>query len=111
MLAVLDMDYIQTARAKGLGELFIVIKHALKNALIPIVTIMGLHVAYLLGGAVITEQIFAYPGVGWLAIQSIYNRDFPVVQAIVMIVSVGVVATNFVIDIIYTLIDPRIRYD
>ena len=111
MLAVLDMEYIQTARAKGLGELFIVVKHALKNALIPIVTIMGLHVAHLLGGAVITEQIFAYPGVGWLAIQSIYNRDFPVVQAIVMIVSVGVVATNFLIDIIYTLIDPRIRYD
>ena len=111
MLAVLDMDYIQTARAKGLGELFIVIKHALKNALIPIVTIMGLHVAHLMGGAVITEQIFAYPGVGWLAIQSIYNRDFPVVQAIVMVVSVGVVATNFLIDIIYTFIDPRIRYD
>ena len=111
MLSVLDMDYIQTARAKGLGELFIVIKHALKNALIPIVTIMGLHVAYLMGGAVITEQIFAYPGVGWLAIQSIYNRDFPVVQAIVMVVSVGVVVTNFLVDIIYTLIDPRIRYD
>ena len=111
MLAVLDMDYIQTARSKGLGEFFIVTKHALKNALIPIVTIMGLHVAYLMGGAVITEQIFAYPGVGWLAIQSIYNRDFPVVQAIVMVVSVGVVVTNFLVDIIYTLIDPRIRYD
>ena len=62
-------------------------------------------------GAVITEQIFAYPGVGWLAVQSIYNRDFPVIQAIVMIVSVGVVATNFIIDIVYTIIDPRIRYD
>jgi ABC-type dipeptide/oligopeptide/nickel transport system permease component len=111
MLAVLDMDFIQTARAKGLGELFVVIKHAFKNALIPIVTIMGLHVALLMGGAVITEQIFAYPGVGWLAIQSIYNRDFPVIQAIVMVVSIGVVVTNFFIDIIYTFIDPRIRYD
>ncbi|MBW1699903.1 MAG: ABC transporter permease [Deltaproteobacteria bacterium] len=110
MLAVLDMDFIQTARAKGLAEFFVVIKHALKNALIPIVTIMGLHVAFLMGGAVITEQIFAYPGVGWLAIQAIYNRDFPVIQAIVMIVSVGVVVTNFLIDILYTFIDPRIRY-
>jgi len=111
MLAVLDSDYIQTARAKGLRETFVVIKHALRNALIPIVTILGLQIAGLLGGAVITEQIFAYPGVGWLAVQSIYNRDFPVIQAIVMIVSVGVVATNFIIDIVYTIIDPRIRYD
>lgn len=111
MLEVLDMDYIQTARAKGLRESLVVIKHALRNALIPIITIMGLHVALLMGGAVITEQIFAYPGVGWLAVQSIYNRDFPVVQAIVMVVSIGVVATNFLIDIIYTIIDPRIRYD
>lgn len=111
MLEVLDMDYIQTARAKGLRESLVVIKHALRNALIPIITMMGLHVALLMGGAVITEQIFAYPGVGWLAVQSIYNRDFPVVQAIVMVVSIGVVATNFLIDIIYTIIDPRIRYD
>jgi len=111
MLEVLDMDYIQTARAKGLRETAVVIKHAFRNSLIPIVTIMGIHVALLMGGAVITEQIFAYPGVGWLAIQSIYNRDFPVIQAIVTVVSVGVVATNFLIDILYTLIDPRIRYD
>ena len=111
MLEVLDSDYIQTARAKGLRETFVVIKHALRNALIPIVTILGLQIAGLLGGAVITEQIFAYPGVGWLAVQSIYNRDFPLIQAIVMIVSVGVVAVNFIIDIVYTLIDPRIRYD
>ena len=100
MLEVMDSDYIQTARAKGLRETFVVIKHALRNALIPIVTILGLQIAGLLGGAVITEQIFAYPGVGWLAVQSIYNRDFPVIQAIVMIVSIGVVATNFIVDII-----------
>jgi peptide/nickel transport system permease protein len=111
MLEVLDMDYIQTARAKGVRELYVVIKHALRNALIPIVTILGLHVAHAVGGAVITEQIFAYPGVGWLAVQSIYNRDFPVIQAIVMLVSVSVVLVNFLIDILYTLIDPRIRYD
>jgi ABC-type dipeptide/oligopeptide/nickel transport system permease component len=111
MLEVLDMDYIQTARAKGVMELYVVIKHALRNALIPIVTILGLHVAHAVGGAVITEQIFAYPGVGWLAVQSIYNRDFPVIQAIVMLVSVSVVLVNFLIDILYTLIDPRIRYD
>jgi ABC-type dipeptide/oligopeptide/nickel transport system permease component len=111
MLEVLDSDYVQTARAKGLRETIVIIKHALRNALIPIVTILGLQIAGLLGGAVITEQIFAYPGVGWLAVQSIYNRDFPVIQAIVMIVSIGVVATNFIIDIVYTIIDPRIRYD
>jgi ABC-type dipeptide/oligopeptide/nickel transport system permease component len=111
MLEVLDMDYIQTARAKGVVELYVIIKHALRNALIPIVTILGLHVAHAVGGAVITEQIFAYPGVGWLAVQSIYNRDFPVIQAIVMLVSVSVVMVNFLIDILYTLIDPRIRYD
>ena len=111
MLEVLDSDYIQTARAKGLRETFVVIKHALRNALIPIVTILGLQIAGLLGGAVITEQIFAYPGVGWLAVQSIYNRDFPVIQAIVMIVSIGVVGINFIVDIVYTIIDPRIRYD
>lgn len=111
MLEVLDMDYIQTARAKGLRETAVVIRHALRNALIPIVTILGLHVALAIGGAVITEQIFAYPGVGWLAVQSIYNRDFPLIQAIVMVISVGVVATNFLIDILYTFIDPRIRYD
>jgi peptide/nickel transport system permease protein len=111
MLEVMDSDYIQTARAKGMRETFVVIKHALRNALIPIVTILGLQIAGLLGGAVITEQIFAYPGVGWLAVQSIYNRDFPVIQAIVMIVSIGVVATNFIVDIVYTIIDPRIRYD
>jgi len=110
MLEVLDSDYIQTARAKGLRETFVVVKHALRNALIPIVTILGLQIAGLLGGAVITEQIFAYPGVGWLAVQSIYNRDFPVIQAIVMVVSIGVVATNFIVDIVYTIIDPRIRY-
>ncbi len=111
MLEVLNMDYVQTARAKGLSELIVVIKHALRNALIPIVTIMGLHVALLMGGAVITEQIFAYPGIGWLAVQSIYNRDFPVIQAIVMVVSIGIVATNFAVDMVYTMIDPRIRYD
>jgi ABC-type dipeptide/oligopeptide/nickel transport system permease component len=110
MLEVLNMDYVQTARAKGLSELIVVVKHSLRNALIPIVTILGLHIALLMGGAVITEQIFAYPGIGWLAVQSIYNRDFPVIQAIVMTVSIGIVATNFLLDIIYTFIDPRIRY-
>lgn len=111
MLDVLNMDYVQTARSKGLSEFVVITKHALRNALIPIVTMLGLHVAYMMGGAVITEQIFAYPGVGWLAVQSIYNRDFPIIQAIVMVVSIGIVVTNFVIDIVYTLIDPRIRYD
>ncbi|MBM4307336.1 MAG: ABC transporter permease [Deltaproteobacteria bacterium] len=111
MLEVLSMDYVQTARAKGLSEFIVIVKHTLRNALIPIVTILGLHVALLMGGAVITEQIFAYPGIGWLAIQSIYNRDFPVIQTIVMLVSIGIVFTNYIIDIIYTIIDPRIHYE
>lgn len=111
MLEVLSMDYVQTARAKGLSEFIVIVKHTLRNALIPIVTILGLHVAMLMGGAVITEQIFAYPGIGWLAIQSIYNRDFPVIQTIVMLVSIGIVFTNYIIDIIYTIIDPRIHYE
>ena len=101
---------MRTARAKGLSEGRVDDRHIMRNAWLPVVTVIGLTVGSLLGGAVITEQIFAYPGIGWLSVQSIYNRDFPVIQAIVMTVSIGIVATNFLIDIIYTFIDPRIRY-
>lgn len=111
MLEVLDADYIRTARAKGLSERIVTTRHALRNALIPVVTVVGMSLAGLLSGAVITEQIFAWPGVGRLAINSIYQRDFPVVQAVVFFVSAVVVAINFVVDVAYTFLDPRIRYD
>lgn len=110
MLEVLEADYVRTARAKGVSEWGVNLRHVLRNALIPVVTVMGMSLAGLLSGAVVTEQIFAWPGIGRLAINSIYQRDFPVVQADVLFVSVVVVAMNFVVDVLYTLLDPRIRY-
>jgi len=110
MLEALGADYIRTAQAKGLSEWTVTLRHVLRNALIPVVTVMGMSLAGLLSGAVVTEQIFAWPGIGRLAISSIYQRDFPVVQADVLFVSVVVVAMNFVVDVLYTLLDPRIRY-
>ncbi len=109
MLEVLRADYIRTARAKGLAELLVVAKHTLKNAAIPIVTITGLQFGTLLGGAVVTETVFAWPGIGRLAIQSIYNRDYPVVQCAVFLSAVIFIVLNFLIDVIYGLLDPRIR--
>jgi len=110
MLEVIRLDYINTARAKGLSHGYIVWKHALKNAAIPVVTIMGLQFGALLGGAVVTETVFSWPGIGRLAIQGIYNRDYPVVQAVVFVAAVFFVVVNFVIDLLYTILDPRIRY-
>jgi len=110
MLETLNRDYIRTAKAKGLRYSTVIIRHALRTALIPVVTVLGLQFAGLMGGAVITEQIFAYPGVGWLAIAAIYARDFPVVQAVVFVVSVIVVLANLIVDVVYTYLDPRIRY-
>ena len=109
MIEVLSQDYVRTARAKGVGERGVVLGHALKNASIPIVTLLGLDVGALLGGAVVTETVFAWPGVGRLAIESIYNRDFPVVQAVVFLVASGFVLINLAIDLLYTWLDPRIR--
>jgi peptide/nickel transport system permease protein len=111
MLEVIRLDYINTARAKGLSPSYIVWKHALKNAAIPVVTIMGLQFGALLGGAVVTETVFSWPGIGRLAIQGIYNRDYPVVQASVFVAAVFFVLLNFVIDLLYTVLDPRIRYE
>jgi peptide/nickel transport system permease protein len=110
LLEVLGQDYVRTARAKGLGEAAVVTRHALKNAAIPIVTIIGLDIGTVLGGAVITETVFAWPGVGRLAIDSIAVRDFPVVQADVFIIAVAFVGINFVVDVVYTWLDPRIRF-
>jgi peptide/nickel transport system permease protein len=111
MLEVIRLDYITTARAKGLSAGYITWKHALKNAAIPVVTIMGLQFGALLGGAVVTETVFSWPGIGRLAIQGIYNRDYPVVQASVFTAAVFFVAVNFIVDLLYTLLDPRIRYE
>jgi len=110
MLEVLGQDYIRTARAKGMGEPPVVWKHALKNAAIPIVTIVGIELGTLLGGSVITETIFAWPGVGRLSVQAIFNRDYPVVQSAVFLLASTFVIVNFLVDIVYTYLDPRIRY-
>ncbi len=110
MLEVLNQEYIRTARAKGLKQLAILQRHALKNALIPIVTVLGLDFATLLGGAVITESIFAWPGIGQLAIKSIGRRDYPVVQGVVLLVAFGYVLINLVVDLLYAYLNPRIRY-
>ncbi|OLD38109.1 MAG: ABC transporter permease [Candidatus Rokubacteria bacterium 13_1_40CM_2_68_8] len=109
VLEVLSADYIRTARAKGVSEALVVVKHTLKNAAVPIVTITGLQFGTLLGGAVVTETVFAWPGIGRLAIQSIYNRDYPVVQCTVFLSAVLFIVINFCIDLIYGLLDPRVR--
>jgi peptide/nickel transport system permease protein len=109
MLEVLGQDYVRTARAKGLGEARVLAVHALKNASIPIVTLLGLQFAQLLGGAVVTETIFAWPGIGRLVVEAIFNRDFPVVQGVVLVVSLIFVAVNVLVDLSYAVLDPRIR--
>ena len=111
MLEVLGQDYIRTARAKGLVERRVVVRHALKNALIPIVTVVGVQAGYLLGGAVLTETVFAWPGVGTLMVQGILARDFPLVQGCVLVVAVTFVAINLAVDLLYVWLDPRIRYE
>ena len=109
MLEVIRQDYIRTARAKGLNEYSVILQHALKNALIPVVTIVFLRFGTLLGGAVLAETVFAWPGVGLLMIEAIGNRDYPVVQGCVLMVSVSFVLINLITDLIYPIIDPRIR--
>jgi peptide/nickel transport system permease protein len=110
MLEVLQQDYIRTARAKGLDQRSILFIHALKNAAVPIVTVIGIGVALLIGGAVVTESVFAIPGLGRLTIDAILRRDYPVIQGIVLLFSFLYVLVNLVVDLTYTLVDPRIRY-
>lgn len=110
MLDVLKQDYVRTARAKGVWESRVIWLHALRNAFIPVLTVIGLQVGLLLGGVVVTETIFSWPGVGRLAIQAIYARDFPVVQAVVFVFAVIFVLVNLVVDLLYALLDPRIGY-
>jgi peptide/nickel transport system permease protein len=109
MLEVLGEDFIRTARAKGLGRLRVVVAHALRNALIPVVTILALQFGTLLSGAVVTETVFSWPGIGRLAVQAIYTRDFPVVQVTVMVTAVLFVLINLLADVLYITIDPRVR--
>ena len=110
MLEVLQQDYIRTARAKGLAQSPILFIHALKNASVPIVTVIGLGIALLIGGAVVTESVFAIPGLGRLTLDAILRRDYPVIQGVVLLFSFVYVLVNLVIDLLYTLLDPRIRY-
>jgi len=111
MLEVLSQDYVRTARAKGLSEIMVVGNHALRNALIPLVTVVGMEFGFLLGGAVIIEMVFAWPGVGRLIVQSILDRDYPVVQAAVMMLAIVFVTVNLLIDLLYGWLDPNISYD
>lgn len=110
MLEVLSLDYIRTARSKGLREPIVIYKHAFKNALIPIVTVAGMQFGFLLGGTVIIETVFAWPGVGRLVVQAIFNRDYPLVQATVLVLAVIFVAVNFLVDMLYMHLDPQINY-
>jgi ABC-type dipeptide/oligopeptide/nickel transport system permease component len=110
MLEVLSLDYIRTARSKGLKERIVISKHAFKNALIPLVTVAGMQFGFLLGGTVIIETVFAWPGVGRLVVQAIFNRDYPLVQAIVLVLAVIFVAVNFIVDMLYMYLDPQISY-
>ena len=109
MLTVLRMDYVTAARAKGVGEFWIVMKHAFKNAAIPVVTLIGLQVGVLFGGAVVTEVIFSWPGIGRLMVLAIYNRDFPLVQGGVILLAFVFVTVNLTVDLLYGYLDPRVR--
>jgi len=109
MLEVLGQEYIRTARAKGLREVVVLCRHALKNALIPMVTVVGLQVGLLLGGSVITETVFAYPGIGSLVVSAISARDTPLVQGCVLVISTGFILVNLIVDVSYAFIDPRVR--
>lgn len=110
MLEVLGLDYVRTARSKGLNETLIVVRHALKNASIPVVTIVGIELGILLGGTVVTEAVFAWPGVGFLTVDAINNQDYPVVQAAVALLAFMFVGVNLAVDLMYAWLDPRISY-
>jgi peptide/nickel transport system permease protein len=110
LLDTLTQDYLRTAQAKGLNDRQVVLRHALRNALIPVVTVAGLMVGRLLGGAVITETIFAIPGIGRTVVDAIFSRDFPIVQGAVLMMAFIVLVINLIVDVLYAFIDPRIRY-
>lgn len=111
LLEVLRQDFVMTARAKGLAERLVIYKHALKNAMIPVVTVLGLQFGTLLSGAVLTETVFAWPGIGRLIVESILARDYPVVQGAVLLTALTFVFVNLAVDLLYSVLDPRIRYE
>ena len=111
MLEVIQQDYIRTAWSKGLRENKIISKHALKNSLIPVVTVLGLHIRFLIGGSVIVETVYSIPGIGYLMVSSIFNQDYAVVQACTLLFASIIVASNFIVDLSYGWLDPRIKYD
>lgn len=109
VLEVLKLDHVRTARAKGLSETRVILRHGLRNALIPVVTLIGLQVGYLLGGAVVTESIFSFPGIGRLAVGAILSSDFPLAQGTILILALGFILINMIVDILYVLLDPRVQ--
>ena len=110
VLEVLSEDYIRTARAKGQTERLVLFRHALRNAAVPIVTVIGIGIALLIGGAVVTESIYTIPGLGKLVVDAVLGRDYPTIQAVILLFSFVYVLINLAVDIVYTLLDPRIRY-
>jgi peptide/nickel transport system permease protein len=111
MLEVLQMDYVRTARAKGLKKRVVIIRHALRNAILPVITVAGFNTGYLLGGAIVIEEVFALPGMGRLALYAIFQRDYPLIQGIVLVIAAMFVLVNLLTDLIYASVDPRIRLD
>jgi peptide/nickel transport system permease protein len=110
LLEVMGLDFVRTARAKGLGEIAVIVRHALKNAAIPVVTLVGLELGLLLSGTVVTEVVFAWPGVGFLTVDAIINQDYPVVQAAVTLLAIMFIGVNLTVDVVYAWLDPRISY-
>jgi peptide/nickel transport system permease protein len=110
LLEVLRDDYVRTARAKGLAERFVVLRHAMRNALLPVVTVIGLEYAFLLGGLLVTEQVFNLNGIGKLMVEAVLRRDYTMTQALIMLVASAFLVTNFLIDVLYVFLDPRISY-
>jgi peptide/nickel transport system permease protein len=111
MLEVLSQDYIRTAHAKGLKERIVVIRHALRNAWLPIITVVGLQTGRLLSGAILTETVFSWPGIGRWLVDAIYTRDYPIVQGVTLFIALIFVGVNLLVDILYALVDPRIRFE
>lgn len=110
MLDILDADFLRTARAKGLSERRVLLGHAFRNILVPVITVLGLTLALLIGGAIVTETVFGLPGIGNLVVSAVLRRDYPVIQGALLAVAAIYVLINLVIDVIYTLVDPRVRY-
>jgi peptide/nickel transport system permease protein len=110
VLEILQQDYLRTAKAKGIGRFLVINKHALRNALIPVVTVLGMHIPLLFGGAIIIEQVFSWPGLGLMTMSAIINRDYPVIMGVCLMSALVVLAANLITDIIYALVNPTIKY-